>query len=317
MDLTRERYQALKDLLGSPANERNPIDKNNNATFPCLFCHHHKPKMTINLETEVYNCWVCQQRGMGILNLMKKINVPIPQNYVRYFRKNYYNIDIENLFGDKPKQEEYKNQLSIPKGYHPLYISKNNILYRGGTTYLLNRGLKEDDFIRYDIQYSPSERRVLFPSYNSNNELNYYLSRAIYNTDFRYKNARVSKDNIIFNEHLVKWDQDVYIVEGVFDAIMLDAVAILGSEINAKQKQQIDALNRKVIIVPDRDRAGSKLIDQACDWGWSVSMPPWHEGIKDINNAVLKYGRALTMQAILKHTHDSRTKIKLNEKLWI
>jgi hypothetical protein len=69
--------------------------------------------------------------------------------------------------------------------------------------------------------------------------------------------------------------------------------------------------------VPDRDRAGSKLIDQACDWGWSVSMPPWHEGIKDVNNAVLKYGKILTMQAILKHTHDSRTKIKLNEKLWL
>ena len=109
----------------------------------------------------------------------------------------------------------------------------------------------------------------------------------------------------------------IILVEGVFDAIAIDGVAILGSEINAKQKDQIDALNRKVIIVPDRDKAGSKLIDQACDWGWSVSMPPWHNDIKDINNAVIKYGKILTMQAILKHTYDSKAKIKVNEKLWL
>ena len=38
--------------------------------------------------------------------------------------------------------------------------------------------------------------------------------------------------------------------------------------------------------------------------------------VKDINNAVLTYGKMLTIQAVLKHTHDSKTKIKLNEKLW-
>lgn len=289
MDLTRERYQALKDLLGSPANERNPIDKNNNATFPCLFCHHRKPKMTINLETEVYNCWVCQKRGAGILNLMKKINVPVPQNYVRYFRKNYYNIDIENLFGDKPKAaEETKRQISIPRGYHPLYINKNNLLYKGGATYLLNRGLKEDDFIRYDIQYSPSERRVLFPSYDSNNELNYYLSRAIYKTDFRYKNARVSRENIIFNEHLVKWNEDVYIVEGVFDAIISrkNAIPILGSFISEKSYlvKRLTTHKHKVIFAldPDAKEKMFKTMKRIQSFGVDVSFVRWDNDSRDI-----------------------------------
>ena len=80
---------------------------------------------------------------------------------------------------------------------------------------------------------------------------------------------------------------------------------------------QIDALNRKVIVVPDRDKAGSKLIDQACEYGWSVSMPPWHSRVKDINNAVQQYGKILTMQTIIKYTYDTKTKIKLNEKLWL
>ena len=122
----------------------------------------------------------------------------------------------------------------------------------------------------------------------------------------------------LFNIDSQHWSRKfIVLVEGIFDAIMIDAVAILGSEISAKQKMQIDALNRKVIVVPDRDKAGSKLIDQACEYGWSVSMPPWHSGVKDINNAVQQYGKILTMQTIIKYTYDTKTKIKLNEKLWL
>ena len=46
-------------------------------------------------------------------------------------------------------------------------------------------------------------------------------------------------------------------------------------------------------------------------------MPPWHSGVKDINNAVQQYGKILTMQTIIKYTYDTKTKIKLNEKLWL
>ena len=48
---------------------------------------------------------------------------------------------------------------------------------------------------------------------------------------------------------------------------------------------------------------------------------PWaivpEASVKDVNNAVLRYGKVLTMQAILKHKHTNKTKIKLHEKLWL
>ena len=180
--------------------------------------------------------------------------------------------------------------------------------------YLATRGVQPLD---YKFYYSPTMKtRIIIPVVWQNKNIG-FVARGI-NPDIKPKYYAQVQPGSLFNLDRQHWSRKfVILVEGVFDAIMLDAVAILGSEINAKQKQRIDALNRKVIIVPDRDRAGSKLIDQACDWGWSVSMPPWHEGIKDVNNAVLKYGKILTMQAILKHTHNSRTKIKLNEKLWL
>lgn len=180
--------------------------------------------------------------------------------------------------------------------------------------YLATRGMQSQD---YKFYHSPTMKtRIIVPVIWHNKNIG-FVARGI-TQDIKPKYYAQVQPGSLFNLDQQHWSRKfVILVEGVFDAIMLDAVAILGSEINAKQKQQIDALNRKVIIMPDRDRAGSKLIDQACDWGWSVSMPPWHEGIKDVNNAVLKYGKILTMQTILKHTHDTKTKIKVNEKLWI
>ncbi len=208
----------------------------------------------------------------------------------------------------KVEDIDFKYQ-PLPKDAQPITTQQPCI------DYLASRGFSTtDDFKFY---YSPTMKtRVIVPIHWQHKPIG-FVARGM-STDIKPKYYAQVQPGSLFNLDAQHWSRKfVILVEGVFDAIMLDAVAILGSEINAKQKQQIDALNRKVIIVPDRDRAGSKLIDQACDWGWSVSMPPWHDGIKDVNNAVLKYGKVLTMQAILNHTNDTKTKIKVKEKLWI
>jgi len=180
--------------------------------------------------------------------------------------------------------------------------------------YLASRGISVNDYKFY--QSNSYKDRIIVPIYLNSKCIGQVARTILPNTQPKYY-AEV-QPGTVFNLDNQHWSRKfVIVVEGVFDAIMIDGVAILGSEINHNQKIQLELLNRKVIIVPDRDRAGSKLIDQACDWGWSVSMPPWHEGIKDINNAVSRYGKILTIQAILKYTYDSKTKIKLNEKLWL
>ena len=182
-------------------------------------------------------------------------------------------------------------------------------------SYLNTRGINPTD---YNFYYSTKEmpNRIIVPIVWNKTKIG-YVARAI-QQDTKPKYYANVQAGSLFNLDAQHWSRKyVILTEGVFDAIMIDGVAILGSEISNKQKLQIDALNRKVIIVPDRDKAGSKLINQACEWGWSVSMPPWDNGIKDINNAVIQYGKILTFEAILKYTYDTNTKIKLNEKLWI
>jgi DNA primase len=108
----------------------------------------------------------------------------------------------------------------------------------------------------------------------------------------------------------------VVVVEGPVDAIHVEGVALLGSEIKDQQALLINSLNRPVIVVPDRDSAGSKLVEQALDLGWGVSMPNWPNGINDVGDAVQKYGRLYALHSIVGATETSSIKIKLRKKKW-
>ena len=93
-------------------------------------------------------------------------------------------------------------------------------------------------------------------------------------------------------------------------------MSILGSEINDTQRELIDGLNKHVIVVPDRDAPGQKLVDQAKEFGWSVAFPEWEKTVGDVADAVAKYGRLFVLQSILKTTESSKLKIDLKRKMY-
>ena len=69
----------------------------------------------------------------------------------------------------------------------------------------------------------------MVPSFNENGYANYFIARSSGEAWPRYKNPPASRD-IIFNELYVNWDEDLVIVEGVFDAIKAgNAIPLLGS----------------------------------------------------------------------------------------
>ena len=108
----------------------------------------------------------------------------------------------------------------------------------------------------------------------------------------------------------------VIVCEGPLDAIHIDGVALLASEIKDQQAMLINRLNKDVIVVPDRDEAGSKLVEEAIDLGWGVSMPDWGEGINDIGEAVNKHGRLYALHKVVSAVETSPLKIRLKEKKW-
>jgi DNA primase len=108
--------------------------------------------------------------------------------------------------------------------------------------------------------------------------------------------------------------QYVIVVEGVFDALAVNGLAVLHAEINDAQVRLVRSLGKDIIVVPDQDEAGMKLVDRAIELGWSVSIPEWPVGCKDVNDAVIRLGRVGCLLTILQARETSRIKIEMRKK---
>jgi DNA primase len=80
------------------------------------------------------------------------------------------------------------------------------------------------------------------------------------------------------------------------------------------QAEVIETLDRDIIVVPDRDKAGIVMVNAALRYGWSVAFPEWETGIKDVADAVAKYGQLFTMRSILNSVQTNKLKIQLYSK---
>ena len=85
---------------------------------------------------------------------------------------------------------------------------------------------------------------------------------------------------------------------------------------NDSQAQVIETLDRDIIVVPDRDKAGQMMVNAALKYGWSVAFPEWGDGIKDVADAVAKYGQLFTMRSILDSVQANKLKIQLHTRKW-
>ena len=183
--------------------------------------------------------------------------------------------------------------------------------------YLSERGIGAD---WYDFMYSSDthwdvDKRLLIPFYWRGDIVG-FTGRMFEQSD-KVKYYTDVQPGYVFNMDAQDWTRKFVIVtEGPFDAITVSGVSILGSEINDTQRELIDALGRQVIVVPDRDAPGEKLINQAIEFGWSVAFPEWDKTVGDVADAVLKYGRLFTLQSILKTTESSKLKIDLKRKMY-
>ena len=104
--------------------------------------------------------------------------------------------------------------------------------------------------------------------------------------------------------------------EGPLDAIHVEGCALTGSDIGDAQALLLNRLGKDIYVVPDRDKAGSKLVEQAIDRGWHVSMPDWDADINDIGDCVTRHGRLYTLYSIASAAESSPLKIRLKAKKW-
>lgn len=235
----------LQELLG------NYIQQKDEYLFACPFCSSTKKKLSINIINNKWKCWICGSKGGHIIWLLKKLNVAKP--LLQKFKDELGEVEIK-----KYKNTTAEVILRLPEEYKPLWKVEKSYQYYHAISYLKNRGITTNDILRYRIGYcteGPYAHRIILPSYDRNNHLNYFTARLYYDGGMKYKNPPVSK-NIICFENMVDWQEPLLLVEGMFDAIALrrNVIPLLGKNIpKILEKSILEHQVKNIIIFLDED----------------------------------------------------------------
>jgi hypothetical protein len=178
--------------------------------------------------------------------------------------------------------------------------------------YVLGRGMGLD-WYNWMWADEPGWRdRVIIPFYHQGKIVG-YTGRKI--TEGKPKYLTDAQPGYVFNIDSQHEDrQYVIVMEGQFDAIAIGGCAISHNEPNEAQIMRLNALGREVIVVPDRDKPGAKMLKSVLENGWSMSLPEWEDDIKDVADAVKRYGRLYTLIKIINSRTSNKIKIELEKK---
>lgn len=226
-----------------------------NKSYHCPFCNHSKPKLEVNFTensegNNPWHCWACDKKGRKLRTLFKQLDV-----------SSEYMGELKKLVksGSWVQNEIVsKNTAELPKEYLPI-IGNTNILARHALTYLKKRKLTEEDIIKYNIgycEYGKYQNRIIIPSYDSQNKLNYFTARLFTNSSsLKYLNPDLSRDVVPF-ENMINWDLPIILCEGPFDAIAIkrNVIPLLGKNIQQNLLKKIVVSKvKKIYIALDTD----------------------------------------------------------------
>ena len=212
-----------------------------------------------------------------------------------------------------------KKQHAVPK-FKEVEMPAGELIYTANPKhkvyidYLATRGLTHND---YPFLVTPNEegrnsQRFIIP-YTYENKVVGSTSR--YLDDRKPKFISDQQTGYVFGIDLQKPNWETCLVfEGIFDAISMSGCALTHNDINDDQVALLKKLNKRIIVVPDQDETGLQICDRALDSGFEVSLPNWQEGIKDANDAVIKYGKLPTLLSILEAASNSKIKVEMLRK---
>jgi len=232
--------------------------RTNEILIKCPYCNHKKYKLSINTKTLQWHCWVCNKKGVGFKYLFKKVNA----SHNHLIKANELKPDVGfNTLNSASKELK----LSLPLEFQPLITgSARDPEFKNAAKYLRKRGLNKIDILRHNIGYcssGPYKGFIIIPSYDSEGDLNYFVGRTYYNSDFKHKNPKASK-NVIGFDMLINWEEDINICEGAFDAIAIgeNTIPLFGKFMLKQLKDKIlKNKPERINIILDKDASEAAI----------------------------------------------------------
>ncbi len=179
--------------------------------------------------------------------------------------------------------------------------------------YLMDRGY--DIPFDHDFYWSPTPGyidRVIIP-FRWEGRVVGNTARKI--TDGKPKYLSDQHPHFVFNfDKQSEQQKYIFVCEGPFDALAIDGVALLTNDIAEQQSRIINSLGAEVIVIPDQDSAGLVLFDRAAELNWSVAMPTWDSDVKDVADAVKKYGKLFVIVDAIMTAQKGQIKINMAKK---
>ena len=261
-----------------------------------------------------YHCFNCGYTASFVLGrnltfkarkLLRWLNVPV-EEIERINLESLKQRSIIGILNDRQQTVEKLSGIEFEERDLP---ADTQPLTEKATEYLLNRRIPLD----YPFLYKTMPRPGVVIPFTHDDQVVGHTTRFL--DDRTPKYIQDIQSGYVFGTDLQKdtW-QSVIVVEGVFDALAINGLAVLHAEINDAQVRLIRSLGREVVVVPDQDDAGMKLVERAVELGWAVSIPEWPKGIKDVNDAVIRLGRLATLITIMQSRETSKIKIELRKK---
>jgi hypothetical protein len=301
-----EKIKYLHGVFGKSKLQNNQIE----LMVPCPFCKDSKKlKMNIRLDSDLWHCWVCNNKGRSLGRVIKQKNPGKVAEYFERFAKNF-------TYNNYSQLEASIIPVTIPTGFKllmdNLHIPDAMFIYR----YAKSRGITDSMLWSYRVGFTEDwsyRRRLIVPSFTEDGELNYWTSRSIDpDNPYRYLNAKADKRDVIFNELEIDWSLPIYLVEGPLDLIKctgLNATCLLGSSLSERSLLfcKLVMFADEIILCLDadakkkQDRIAETLMSYDKDVYW-VEPPSDDRDWGDLNPAEIKD----RMTSINKYTESTR-----------
>ena len=218
--------------------------------YCCPLCDETKNSynLEINFSKGKFHAWCCgETNGMkgNISNLIKRFGTPeILQEYKSAIKEikasKEYEVDFLNGNGITFEDDE-EEKIVFPAGTYDFKFD-NSKREENALKYLIERGFDENQIRKYDLKYTtydcPEKKwnnRIIIPSYNKYNELNYFTGRDYTGFAFqKYMNpGDFKRKELIFNENMISWDATIILCEGVYDSMgLVNAINLMGKSLN-------------------------------------------------------------------------------------
>jgi hypothetical protein len=192
-------------------------------------------------------------------------------------------------------------EVALPDRSYPLGHDGHDELQAPLIEYLISRKIDPlgvNAFFSLDPKYL---RRVIIPYYRDG-KIIYWQARSVDDgVKPRYLNSSAARDAVMYGyDRLFTYDPSpLFVTEGVFDAIVLSGICILGSSLNAAKIEVLKKCRRRVIFVIDRDKTGGELGKQVLSNGWELSFVD--KRAADANRSVQLFGLPFTIHTLLQN----------------